>query len=215
MPVPIRVRMFTTLLVACSALPAAAMPEMDGACGKRPVQWGCIGHIEMRTPQATLKVSGYENREMLVELEQGGERRRLLALPEKGFVDREDDIRAGKHPFAFWVYALAPVFMTLPKMFPDGPESVPLTPVTRTLPVESNTRATVTASRGTDGAIRFRIEGERMGGPFEGSYRSGLMPPLPGDFDMRGWYHAPGPSRIGEPPPGPVPAPGERLEQLR
>ena len=105
--------------------------------------------------------------------------------------------------------------ITLPLMFPDGPESVPRTPLTRTLQVESNTRATVTASRGADGAIRFRIEGERVGGPIEGSYRSGLLPPLPADFDMRGWYRAPGPGRFGEPPPGPVPAPGERLEQLR
>jgi len=214
MPFPPGPRILLALL-ASNALPAAAMPEIDGACSKRPVQWGCIGHLDMRAPQATVRISGYENREMLVQLEQGGAPRRLLVTRQGGFVDSDSDIRAGKQPFAYFGYALAPVLMTLPLMFPDGPESVPRTPLTRTLQVESNTRATVTASRGADGAIRFRIEGERVGGPIEGSYRSGLLPPLPADFDMRGWYRAPGPGRFGEPPPGPVPAPGERLEQLR
>ena len=197
------------------ALPAAAMPDMDGACAKRPMQWGCIGHVEMRSPQSMLKVAGYENHEMLVELEQDGVRRRLLVVGKDSFVDRRDDIVAGKHPFAFWGYALAPVLITLPTLFPDGPDSVPVEPLTRTIQVESNTTATVTASRDADGAIRFRMAGDRFG-RFEGSYRSGLLPALPGDFDMRGWYRAPpSPSRFGEPPPAPEPAPGERLEQLR
>jgi len=197
------------------ALPAAAMPDIDGACAKRPVQWGCIGHVEMRLPQARIKVTGYENREVLVEFEQDGVRRRLLIMDKGDFVDRRDDIVADKHPFAFWGYALSPVMMTLPTLFPDGPDSVPLEPLTRTLQVEKDTTATVTASRDDDGAIRFRIVDNRLG-RIEGSYRSGLQPALPGDFDMRGWYRAPpSPSRIGEPLPTPEPAPGERLEQLR
>jgi hypothetical protein len=85
----------------------------------------------------------------------------------------------------------------------------------RRLQVEKDTTATVTTSRDGNGTIRFRIAGDRLG-RFEGSYRSGLQPALPGDVDMRGWYRAlAGPWRIGEPPPAPEPAPGERLEQLR
>jgi len=193
---------------------AAAMPDMK-ACAERPVQWGCIGHVEMRLPQARFKVTGYENSEVLVELEQDGVRRRLLIMDRGDFVDRRDDIVSGKHPFAFWGYALSPVLMTLPRLFPDGPDSVPPEPLTRTLQVEKDTTATVTASRDDVGTIRFRIVDNRLD-QIEGSYRPGLQPALPGDFDMCGWYRAvPGPSRIGEPPPMPVPAPGERLEQLR
>lgn len=212
MPSPLRVRTCFLVVLPSMALPAAAL-DMK-ACAERPVQWGCIGHVEMRSAKARVEMTGCEKREVLMEVEQEGVRRRMLVTNKGAFVAPGDDIGANRGAYAFWGYALAPVLMVLPMLFPDGPDSVPVEPLTRTIQVESNTTATVTASRGADGAIRFRMAGDRFG-RFEGSYRSGLRPALPGDFDMRGWYHAPGPSRIGEPPPAPEPAPGERLEQLR
>ena len=197
------------------ALPALAWPDMDGACAKQPVQWGCLGHVELRSDKATLVVTGFTNHEMLVEIAQQGSKDRLLITRKGEFVDRLVDGENGpRHPFAFWGYALAPLFMTLPVLYPDGPGSVPLAATTRTLKVETNTEATVTTWGGADGEVRFRITSDRMPSA-EGSYRSQLQPPLPGDFSLRGWYRPTGPTPIGQPEPTQEPAPAERLEQLR
>lgn len=207
MRLPVRLSMLASL---CMALPAAAMPEIDKACAARPVQWMCFGHLEVRSPQATVRISSHENSAMLVEMDSGGKRQRLLATGRGSFMDS----RPVRGEFAFWGYALAIPMEALQQAFPDGPTTVPAAPETRPVDIEVDRKSTVTAWRTAGGEIRYRIEMEREEA-LEGSYRAGLQPALPGDFDLRGWYVPLGPQKIGEPPQEPQPAPVERLEQLR
>lgn len=53
------------------ALPAAAVNDIDKACAARPVQWTCFGHLEVRSPQATVRIASHENGDMLVGMDSG------------------------------------------------------------------------------------------------------------------------------------------------
>ena len=81
MPAPVRL---FTLAILGVALPASALPEIDGACSAQPMQWGCVGQLDVRSKESAVRMSGYRNKEILVELDSGGKRQRLLvrgALP--------------------------------------------------------------------------------------------------------------------------------------
>jgi len=142
-----------------------------------------------------------------------GQRRQAPAPARQGGVAIIDTRPTG-HEFDFWGYAFAIPLAALQQAFPAGPLSVPAAPVSHQVEIEFKKRSHVTAWRLVDGEIRYRIVTPSEPS-LEGSYRAGLLPELPGDFDLRGWYIAPSPQRLGAPPQAPQPAPVERLEQLR
>lgn len=207
MPAPVRL---FTLAILGVALPASALPEIDGACSAQPMQWGCVGQLDVRSKESAVRMSGYRNKEILVELDSGGKRQRLLVRGGVAIIDT----RPTGHEFDFWGYAFAIPLAALQRAFPAGPLSVPAAPVSHQVEIEFKKRSHVTAWRLVDGEIRYRIVTPSEPS-LEGSYRAGLLPELPGDFDLRGWYIAPSPQRLGAPPQAPQPAPVERLEQLR
>jgi len=221
MPLPLRVRahlsrlFLSCLFMACIALPSAATVLID-TCSTRPQEWVCFGYIELHGPLSITRIFRYKNLEMLVESEQRGEQWRLINTRKGIFVDHLEKSDSPSHfPPTFLSQALGPIFLTLPLAYPDGPESVPGKPVTRTIQIDRNNTVTVTTSRGVDGEIRFDIQ--MVGGDIpsvKGSYHAGSLPALSGDFDMRGWYRAPIPALPGQTPRTPEPAP-ERLELLR
>lgn len=207
-------RLLPCLLFACMALPSAATILVDTG-PTRPQQWVCFGYIESRGPLSSTRIFNYQNREMLVETELGGEQWRSIRTRKGSFVDRLDSESANDSSSTFLSQALGPIFLTLPLAYPDGPGSVPDHLETRTVRIDHRNTATVITSRESNGQIRFdiRIVGDEIP-PVKGVYRAGLLPALPGDFDLRGWYHAPAPVVPGQPPRTPEPAP-ERLELLR
>ena len=212
-PVPVRVVRSLPLLLAMALPVTATATVLTGDCSTRETRWLCAGHIEVHSPHRTLRIFSYQNRETLVESEERGDHWRLIMTRKGSFVDRPVDAdSASRYSPAGWGKVQAPIFLTLPIAFPDGPESVPAEPVTQTVRIDNNNTGTVTTSRGADGAIRFkiRIVGEDFA-PIEGSYRDGLLPPLPGDFDLRGWHRIPD---AWFEKTAPTPAP-DRLEQLR
>ncbi len=140
---------------------------------------------------------------------------RSIKTRKGSFVDRWDSESASDSSSTFLSQALGPIFLALPLAYPDGPGSVPDHLETRTVRINHRNTATVITSRESNGEIRFdiRIVGDAIP-QIKGVYRAGLLPALPGDFDLRGWYHAPFPRVPGQPPRTPEPAP-ERLELLR
>jgi hypothetical protein len=206
--------LFSLLLLLCAAPPVLATVLID-ACPGPPLQWLCYGYLEIRAPQSITRIFSYDNRETLVETERAGRLRRLIRTGQGNFADQlEDDGTVSSYPLDSWSEVLGPVFAVLPLAYPDGPQSVPVEPRTQTISIDHNNTAILSASRGGDGEIRFhiRIIGEDIA-PVEGSYRAGLLPALPGDFNLRGWYRI-APSWLKTAPARPEPAP-ERLEQLR
>lgn len=196
------------------ALPSAATILVD-TCPTHPQQWVCFGYIESRGPLSSTRIFNYQNQEMLVETELGGEQWRSIKTRKGSFVDRLDSESASDSSSTFLSQALGPIFLALPLAYPDGPGSVPDHLETRTVRIDHRNTATVITSRESNGQIRFdiRIVGDEIP-PVKGVYRAGLLPALPGDFDLRGWYRAPFPVVPGQPPRTPEPAP-ERLELLR
>jgi len=215
-PLPTRIRLcLLCLLLACTALPSAATVLTD-TCPTDPQQWVCFGVIEVQGPSSTTRVLNYKNREMLVESEQSGKIWRWLTTHKGTFIDHLDERDDMRHlPPTFLSKTLGPIFMTLTLAYPDGPGSVPDEPVSRTIRIDRNNTASVSTSRGVDGDIRFaiRIDGDDIA-PVKGSYHAGVLPPLPGSFDLRGWYRTPVAGLPGPAPPMPEPAPA-RLELLR
>lgn len=209
------IRLVPCLLIACMTLPSAATVLIN-TCPTRPQQWVCFGYIESHGPLSTTRIFQYKNLEMLVESEQAGKRWRSINTRKGNFVDNlEGPDSPGHSPFTILNQALAPIFLTLPLAYPDGPGSVPAALETRTVRIDHRNTATVITSREAGGGIRFdiRIVGDEVA-PVKGIYRAGLLPALPGDFDLHGWYQVPIPGLPGQPPRTREPAP-ERLELLR
>lgn len=209
------VRLLPCLLIPCVTLPSAATVLVD-TCPTQPQQWVCFGYIESHGPLSVTRIFNYKNQEMLVESEQSGKRWRSIKTRQGSFVDHLEENELPNHsPSTFLGQALGPIFLTLPLAYPDGPGSVPAKPETRNIRIDSRNTATVTTSRQADGGIRFdiRIVGDEIP-PVKGTYRAGLLPALPGDFDLRGWYRAPIPGLPEQTRRTPEPAP-DRLELLR
>jgi hypothetical protein len=196
---------------AQSEASAAAERMIDEACAARPVQWHCMGEMVLGQDweQGGLRVRAYLNREQLVELKAPpiGHLRKLSTRSGDfydGFEEKEIPL---KNPLWMSGMAFATPLSALMEAFPEGPDSVPGRASTRVVKAAVG-NVNLTAWRQADGEVRFTVRTQEQG-EISGSYRAGLLAPLPGDFSLNGWRRpAPLPGQAAQPE-------FDRLDQAR
>lgn len=186
-------RWLLAFLLALSGAAAAA------PCDIPELQWECVGAVEFRTEGRLLRLTQYENGDVLAEndAEKGGPSMFVdNQVKAYHYLNLSDEAKNDKvrHPFLFLGEG-AGAFVELLKIgFPDGPSSVPGDDTERTITLRSAPPISLHARQTSSGEILFRV-----GGPIsvtDGRYISGRLPPPPADYEGRQWpVHLPPPPR--------------------
>jgi hypothetical protein len=175
------------LLAFLLALSRAAAAE---PCDIPEVQWECVGTVEFRVQDKLMRMTFYNNGDVLAEDDVGRDGTSMFLDKQKNefhYRNLSDAMHSGKvrHPFQMFGEGAGMVVEMLRVGFPDGPSSVPSDDIERQIVLRGVPSLTVHARQAASGGILFRFDAPML--VTDGRYVAGQLPPQPADYEGRRW----------------------------